>query len=153
MFRLTVPIVIICAFVVVVHVTGTASGPGSSLVSVARDDGACSVTRVIDGDTVDLSCPGEGRFRARLTGFDTPETFEPGCRDEARLGHAATDRLSAMVRDAQTVDARLGAFDRYGRRLVGLSLDGRDVGTTLIGEGLALRYDGGRRPDWCMILN
>src|SRR5690606_6080818 len=39
----------------------------------------CAVTLVVDGDTVRLLCPAEGFVTARLTGFDTPEVFSPGC--------------------------------------------------------------------------
>jgi micrococcal nuclease len=109
----------------------------------------CVVVRVVDGDTVDLDCLGEGRFRARLTGYDTPETHNPRCAAEAVHGQAATRRLRALVADARALEARLGRWDRYERRLVQLSVDGRDVGQRLIAEGLALPYDGGRRPDWC----
>ena len=109
----------------------------------------CAVTRVVDGDTVDLDCLGEGRFRARLIGFDTPETHRSGCAEEALAGQAATMRLRAMVTDARQIAAQLGHWDRYDRRLVQLSVDGRDVGASLIAEGLALPYQGGRRPDWC----
>lgn len=117
--------------------------------TVADPAGGCAVVRVIDGDTVDMTCPGEGRFRARLTGYDTPEAYEPRCRAEAQAAGAATDRLRVMVRQAESLDARLGGQDRYGRRLVALRLDGRDVGATLIAEGLAVRYSGGPRIDWC----
>jgi endonuclease YncB( thermonuclease family) len=110
---------------------------------------ACRVLSVVDGDTVDMACTGTGRFRARLTGFDTPEAYEPGCAAEARVARQATERLRALVARAQTVDARLGGTDRFGRRLVRLSLDGRDVGATLVAEGLAVPYRGGRRIDWC----
>jgi endonuclease YncB( thermonuclease family) len=109
----------------------------------------CAVVRMIDGDTVDLDCLGEGRFRARLMGFDTPETHRPGCAEEALLGQAATRRLRALVSDGRRIEARLGRWDRYERRLVELSVDGRDVGARLIAEGLALPYEGGRRIDWC----
>jgi micrococcal nuclease len=116
----------------------------------ARTGGSpCAVVRVIDGDTVDLDCLGEGRFRARLTGFDTPETHRPGCAEEALAGQAATRRLRALVAASGQIDAQLGRWDRYDRRLVQLSVDGRDVGARLIAEGLALPYQGGRRPDWC----
>lgn len=121
----------------------------STQATASTDAPPCVVTRVVDGDTVDLECLGEGRFRARLTGFDTPETHRPDCAQEALLGQAATRRLRAMISDARSVEARLGRWDRYDRRLVQLSVDGRDVGQRLIAEGLALPYDGGRRPDWC----
>jgi endonuclease YncB( thermonuclease family) len=109
----------------------------------------CVVVRVVDGDTVDLDCLGEGRFRARLTGYDTPETHNPRCSAEAVHGQAATQRLRTIVANARRIEATLGRWDRYERRLVQLSVDGHDVGQRLIAEGLALPYDGGRRPDWC----
>lgn len=121
----------------------------STQATASTDTPPCVVTRVVDGDTVDLECLGEGRFRARLTGFDTPETHRPDCAQEALLGQAATRRLRAMISDARQIEARLGRWDRYERRLVQLSVDGRDVGQRLIAEGLAVPYDGGRRPDWC----
>lgn len=111
--------------------------------------GACRVTSVVDGDTVDMACTATGPFRARLTGFDTPESFQPGCAAEARVARQATQRLRALVAQARSVDATLGGTDRFGRRLVRLSLDGRDVGVVLIAEGLAVPYRGGRRIDWC----
>src|SRR5690606_10752076 len=39
----------------------------------------CRVVHVVDGDTVDFSCPGEGVIRARITGFDAPELYSPQC--------------------------------------------------------------------------
>ena len=118
--------------------------------AMARTDAPpCAVVRVVDGDTVDLTCLGTGRFRARLMGFDTPETHRPGCAEEALLGQAATGRLRALVADARSIEADLGRWDRYNRRLVRLSVNGRDVGARLIAEGLALPYEGGRRIDWC----
>jgi endonuclease YncB( thermonuclease family) len=122
--------------------------PVPSPLAANTADG-CAVLQVIDGDTVDLTCPGEGRFRARLIGHDTPESHEPRCAAEAQAAAAATDRLRALVRQADTVEARLGGLDRYNRRLVALRLDGRDVGATLVAEGLAVHYSGGPRIDWC----
>lgn len=111
----------------------------------------CAVTRVIDGDTVDLRCAGvqPGVFRARLVGFDTPETHEPRCRAEAEAGRAATQRLRVLLRQADRIEAQLSGTDRYGRRLVRLHLDGRDIAGRMIAEGLATWYSGGRRVDWC----
>ena len=109
----------------------------------------CQIARVIDGDTVAMSCAGSGPFRARLVGYDTPEAFEPACAAEAQAARAAKTRLSTLVASAQTVDAQVSGTDRYGRRLVRLAIDGRDVGDVLIAEGLAVPYGGGRRIDWC----
>lgn len=108
----------------------------------------CRVTRVVDGDTVDMICA-EQAFRARLTGYDTPETYEPGCAAEAELGHRATQRLRQMVNAAADIEAEINGTDRYGRELVRLRLDTRDVARVMIAEGLAVSYSGGRRINWC----
>ncbi len=39
--------------------------------------GPCTIVRVIDGDTVDVNCEGQGR-RVRLLNIDTPESDHPG---------------------------------------------------------------------------
>ena len=44
--------------------------------------------------------------------------------------------------------APLSDEDRYGRKLRIVMVDGESVGDTLVGEGLARWYEGGRRP-WC----
>lgn len=109
----------------------------------------CAVARVVDGDTVILDCLGAGQFRARLMGFDTPETYRPRCNREALLGQAATRRLRALLDTPAGFSVELGGWDRYERRLITIAINGRDVGETLIAEGLALPYQRGRRPDWC----
>lgn len=109
----------------------------------------CAVARVVDGDTVILDCLGTGQFRARLMGFDTPETHRPSCNREALLGQEATRRLRALLAAPAAITIELGGWDRYDRRLISIAVNGRDVGATLIAEGLALPYQRGRRPDWC----
>lgn len=112
----------------------------------------CEVGFVYDGDTVELLCA-DTTQRARLVGFDTPETAEPGCAAEAALGLRAKLRLGDLVARGRTQPGGIlmddtGA-DRYGRRLVAMRIIGRDVADIMIGEGLAVRYDGGTRIDWC----
>lgn len=109
----------------------------------------CAVARVVDGDTVILDCLGLGQFRARLMGFDTPETHRPRCNQEAALGQAATRRLRALLDMPGAKAVELGGWDRYDRRLITITINGRDVGDTLIAEGLAQPYRRGQRPDWC----
>lgn len=115
----------------------------------SSDTSDCRVVSVVDGDTVDMTCAGTGPFRARLTGYDTPESHEPGCAAEARAARQATARLRTLLADARSLAPRIGGVDRYGRRLVRLSVGGQDVGRLLIAEGLAVPYRGGPRIDWC----
>jgi micrococcal nuclease len=138
----------------VVAAVATLIGPMSEAPAVVP-----ASVRVVDGDTIDAVAPpgpgeaaGAGRMkRYRLVGFDTPETFQAGCDAELTLGERAKDRLRELVATGPVrlaVDA--GHSDRWGRGLATLTVGGRDVGTTLIREGLAVAYSGkGRRIDWC----
>lgn len=40
-------------------------------------DTSCTVTKIIDGDTINIQCPGAMPDRIRLIGIDTPETVHP----------------------------------------------------------------------------
>lgn len=100
---------------------------------------------VVDGDTIDIS--GE---RVRLVGFDTPETYRSRCNYEKRLGDLATARVRELVGGVARIElVLLPGRDRYDRLLGRLIVNGTDVGDTLMAEGLARRYDGGRRQGWC----
>ncbi len=113
---------------------------------------SCRVSRVVDGDTVYLNCAGLGQRKARLMGFDTPEVFSPRCREEKQLGDRATRFLRAQIAAASAMDFRFHGQDRYGRDLVRMRIDGRDLAGLMVAEGLAVRYNGGRRTDWCQRL-
>jgi len=100
---------------------------------------------VIDGDTID-----HGGDRYRLVGFDTPETYRPQCDAEKTLGLKATKRLTELIQTAGYIDLEIeDDVDRHGRFLAVGRVDGRDVGTPLISEGLAREYGGGKRLSWC----
>lgn len=91
-----------------------------------------TVTRVVDGDTLDLS----NGDTVRLLGIDAPEagTVE---------GDRATRRLTELTLD-QPVTLASGTQDedRYGRKLRYVEVNGEDVGLELLEEGLAVaRYD------------
>lgn len=100
---------------------------------------------VIDGDTIDLN--GD---RFRLVGFDTPETYSPQCAYEKALGDQATRRLRELVASGELIElAILPGKDKYKRGLARLYIGRKDVADTMISEGLAHRYEGGRREGWC----
>jgi len=100
---------------------------------------------VVDGDTVRL----DGQ-PIRLIGYDTPETYRAECDSERQRGDAATSRLRELLHSASSAQlAYLPRRDQYGRSLARLTLDDRDVADVMVGEGLARRYDGGQRGDWC----
>lgn len=76
------------------------------------------VTRIVDGDTIDVSVTGRGRERIRLLGIDTPEVYESEKLDrDARESGRPREVIQALGRLASD----------YTRR----HLDGKDVGLEL----------------------
>ena len=123
------------------------------LLDIAPNDVAplkdCRVSYVIDGDTITLTCMGGREIRARLVGFDAPEVYSPACAAERRAGEAATDALRAAIAAADRVDLRRTGWDRYGRALVRLELDGSNIAAGMVAAGLARRDGWGKEEGWC----
>lgn len=102
---------------------------------------------VIDGDTLERRATGE---RIRLVNADTPESGDrTNCQAERRLSARATTRVRDLLDQARRVDVReVGRNDTYGRTLAHVTVDGLDLGETLVAEGLAHPWRGRREP-WC----
>lgn len=99
---------------------------------------------VVDGDTLWL----QGQ-KIRIADIDAPETHDYRCPEEKALGDRATRRLQQLVNSGSVTLSPIDRDeDRYGRKLRIVMVDGMSVGDTLVGEGLARWYEGGRRP-WC----
>lgn len=99
---------------------------------------------VVDGDTIWLR-----GANIRLADIDTPETHDFQCQSEKELGDRATTRLKDLLESGSITLAPIDRDqDQYGRLLRIVLIDGESVGTTLVDEGLARWYEGGRRP-WC----
>lgn len=118
-----------------------AASPGSlaTEATAAGTQAFATVTRVIDGDTLDLST-GE---RVRLIGIDTPERGDCGYAEAAAL-------LTELVagRDVSVTNpAEVEDTDAYGRLLAHIGVPGVtgatvDVGHELVARGLAVpRYN------------
>lgn len=107
--------------------------------------------RIIDGDTFEQGWRVRIEpARYRLAGIDTPETRGAKCAGEKALGKKAADRLRALLAGKHLRLRVHHAREKYGRQIASVTRGGRDVGETLIAEGLARRYDGKRRRSpWC----
>jgi micrococcal nuclease len=106
-----------------------------------------SEIRVIDGDTIeDMGAD----ITYRIVNIDTPETGPRAqCAAERDLGNRATTQARALITTARDLELRpTGRIDRYGRTIAFVLIDGRDLGETLIAEGLARPWRGRREP-WC----
>ncbi len=100
---------------------------------------------VVDGDTIWLD-----GTKIRIADIDAPETHPPRCALEAELGAKATKRLHELLNAGPFTVKSAGSnnSDQFGRKLRTIWQDGRSIGTILVEEGLARRWDGSRHP-WC----
>jgi len=102
--------------------------------------------RVIDGDTLEDM---RADITYRLVNIDTPETGSHArCQAERDLGNRATQQARALVNNGEVELRPTGRIDRYGRTIAFVVIDGRDLGETLIADGLARPWRGRREP-WC----
>lgn len=96
------------------------------------------VATVTDGDTLRI-----GATRIRLFGVDAPEAHQR-CLDSAgrdwACGTVAAERLKSLVA-RRVVVCNPQDTDRYGRTVASCSVDGRDLGATIVSEGLARAYE------------
>lgn len=123
-----------------------------SIAAAALIWGGCAASRaeswqVVDGDTLRY-----GALVIRVENIDAPETGgRAKCPAERRLGSMAKKRASEILAaggaDIAFVPGKR-LRDRYGRSLGRVIIAGRDLGETLVAEGLARRWNGKRRP-WC----
>jgi endonuclease YncB( thermonuclease family) len=104
--------------------------------------------RVIDGDTISLD---DGKSNVRLVGFNAPETgTRARCEAERQRGEAAKQRLRELVSNGRSDFHQVACSCppgtegtdacNFGRRCGTLRINGMDVGSTLINEGLAVRF-------------
>jgi micrococcal nuclease len=102
--------------------------------------GQATVTRDVDGDTVDVRI-GSRTERVRLLGINTPETVDPRKPVEC-YGHQASARTAQLIPPGTRVrlERDVEPRDKYGRLLAYIYRvdDGTDVNLTLVAEGDAV---------------
>lgn len=108
------------------------------------------VCRVIDGDSMHVSMPIDGHiwtFPIRIENIDCPEVRTKNTT-EKELGYKAKDHVSELV-GSDIICIKLGEFDKFGRLLGTVyTSEGVNIAESLIENGLARRYDGGKRLPW-----
>jgi len=122
--------------------TGAAPGATGSEAATSRRSSttiaSAVISRVVDGDTVDLA---NGQ-RVRLVQIDTPEVYS-GRECYGLQASAATKRLLPVGTKVELLlDPEADSTDRYGRLLryvVRLS-DGVNINLRLVGDGAAAPY-------------
>lgn len=108
------------------------------------------VDRVIDGDTVVATVDlGFSTFRQetfRLYGINAPEIHSKDKAEKA-AGQKTSARLVELLRgnSAVTIKTIKDDQEKYGRYLAEVYVAGLNVNQTLVSEGLAKEYFGGKR--------
>ncbi len=92
---------------------------------------AGKVTRIIDGDTIDVLLT-SGRIRVRLHGVDAPERNQPG-------GSASSKWLSRQLLDKPVLLEPVSQ-DQYERMVAVVHRDGRNINRDLVQAGHAWAY-------------
>lgn len=102
--------------------------------------------RVIDGDTIQIRSE-----KIRFEGIDAPE-MKGACEDEVAVANLAKARVIELISGGQVIIERSGR-DKFRRTLAKVTVEGQDVGKTLIQEGLARKWERTWKPGldavWC----
>lgn len=137
--------------------TPVPADPGEAVPADSEELNA-TVTRVVDGDTVDVRYADGSTDTVRLVGIDTPETrggtnpeefegvpdTEAGRTCLADEADNATRALETLVADEPAVlavDPNTDRRDRYGRLLAYVVVDGTNANERLVDRGHARVYD------------
>jgi micrococcal nuclease len=96
-----------------------------------------SVTRVVDGDTIEVSPAVDGTEDVRLIGADTPETVAPGQPVEPCGPEASAFTKQHLEGQSVTLEFDEEREDRYGRALAYVWLGDELFNETLIERGYA----------------
>tara|TARA_Y100000766_G_scaffold224492_1_gene197115 strand:+ start:54 stop:455 length:402 start_codon:yes stop_codon:yes gene_type:complete len=113
----------------------------------------CKVTRVVDGDTVDIDIDlGFGvwlhKERVRIYGIDTPESRT---RDkvEKRFGLLAKEFVKGFVKGSSVIlrTQKYDAKGKFGRILGDIVVDDKSLSETMIQEHHAVAYHGQSKED------
>lgn len=119
--------------------------PETNLTSQAKTPDASkfyTVSRVVDGDTIDVSIDGKIE-RIRLIGINTPETVDPRKPVEC-FGIEASNKAKAILTGKKISlesDNSQGERDKYDRLLRYVFLeDGTNFNLLMIKEGYAYEY-------------
>ena len=117
----------------------TAAGAQPPGTGRARRGPLARVTRVVDGDTIDVVLAGRTE-RVRLIGIDTPESVDP--RQPVQCFALEASAFAARHLEGRRVELEFDAErrDRYGRLLAYVWLDGRLFNLTLVRRGYAQVY-------------
>ena len=97
-----------------------------------------TVSRVVDGDTVEVTPAVDGHTEVRFIGVDTPETSHPTYGEQPYGQRAKEFTVSRLEGEQVALELDVERVDPYGRLLVYVWLpDGKMFNELLLKEGYA----------------
>jgi len=97
---------------------------------------------VIDGDTIYV-----GGEKVEIAGIDAPKVLDSRCPSERERGIAAAVAMADLL-SSGPVTVSYPFRDEFGRVVRTVKVKDRDVGTKMIGDGLARRFRAENK-SWC----
>lgn len=128
----------------------------------------CKVLDIYDGDTITVAYYLEGfdyvKSNIRLMGIDTPEMKG----EQRNMGIKARNHLIKLLTNINIdkeytrkeirqlinnsneniINVLFLDFDKYGRPLATLYKNGNNINESLVKDGYAKKYDGGKKEQW-----
>lgn len=124
-------VVLTVAITLRVRPDGGNTSTSGEVGNAKQDAPTVRVTRVVDGDTVDVCCP---QARVRLLGIDTPERGEWLFQEATAMTARMTSGQAVRMERCEEEE------DQYGRLLRHLFVGERHVNRELVAAGLARAY-------------
>jgi len=132
------------------------------VISTSEKNESWKVLHVYDGDTITVDIPelvdplDDLKWKVRIRGIDTPErNNRAGCEGERIAAEVARDMLIDILAQSQRkVTVGNLQHDKYGGRIVAdIYTKEGNVADIMIQSGYALFYDGGKKQNWCDLLD
>lgn len=90
-----------------------------------------------------------GGKTVRIAGIEAPQLYGAACPREAALGQSSAARLQDLLNSGELEMTKAPQdLDRFGLLLRNVAVDGKDVGRTMVRDGLA-REIGDITRSWC----
>jgi micrococcal nuclease len=116
------------------------SSASASASAAGGHDATAKVSRVVDGDTIEISPAVDGNEEVRLIGMDTPETKDPSEEVEPLGPEASAFATDELTGQSVGLEFDVEREDQYGRLLAYVYLGGKMFNEVLVDEGLAQAY-------------
>lgn len=113
------------------------------------------IIKVIDADTILVSAPFmppplKKQMPMRLSNVDTPNVKRwANCGRESFLGDEAKKYVEYLIKKSKKQQVKIVGYDKYGRWLGQIYLDGKSISDSLIEKKFARPYYGGKKQSWC----